>query len=223
MPYSHGSKVRLTSYDLPRFGGDTLFDRIARVVCTAGCLPRKELYEAWEVARRVRRHCRGGRVVDVAGGHGLLAHVLLLLDDTSPDARVVDPALPPSHLLLHRAIVEAWPRLDGRVTFVPADLGSVPIAADCLVVSSHACGALTDAVLARAVGARAPVAVLPCCHDARVSDGGPLRGWMDDALAIDAVRAVALDRAGYRVWTSVIPAEVTPKNRLIVAVPAAAR
>ena len=57
-------RAGLTPRDLGRFPSDTLFDRIARVVCRADCLPRKELYEAWEVARRVRRRFRGGRVVD---------------------------------------------------------------------------------------------------------------------------------------------------------------
>ena len=84
--FSHGARSRLTPYDLHLFGGDSLFERIARAVCEAGCLPRKELYEAWEVARRTRRRFRGGRVVDMAGGHGLLAQVMLLLDDSSPSA-----------------------------------------------------------------------------------------------------------------------------------------
>src|ERR671912_2300779 len=92
--FSHASTARLTSHDLGRFSGATLFDRIARAVCEAGCLPRKELYEAWEVARRTRRLFRGGRVLDVAGGHGLLAHVMLLLDDSSPNAIVLDKTLP---------------------------------------------------------------------------------------------------------------------------------
>ena len=65
-------------------------------MCEAGCLPRKELYKAWEVARRARRLFRGGRVVDVAGGHGLLAAIMLLLDDSSPRAIVVDPVVPAS-------------------------------------------------------------------------------------------------------------------------------
>lgn len=43
--FAHGRKDRLTEYDLGRFPGDSLFDRLARVVCRAGCLPRKELYE----------------------------------------------------------------------------------------------------------------------------------------------------------------------------------
>src|SRR3954470_19427403 len=94
--FSRSSGARLTDRDLDRFPGDTLFDRIAHVVCHAGCLPRKELYEAWEVARRVRRLFRGGRIVDLGAGHGLLAQILLLLDDSSSAALVVDTTLPPS-------------------------------------------------------------------------------------------------------------------------------
>jgi hypothetical protein len=93
--FAPGSRGRLTRYDLGRFPSETLFDRIGRAVCEAGCLPRKELYEAWEVARRARRLFRGGRVVDVAGGHGLLAAIMLLLDDSSPRAIVVDPVYRP--------------------------------------------------------------------------------------------------------------------------------
>src|SRR3954467_1200276 len=108
MAFSASSRARLTDHDLDRFAGSTLFDRVGRAVCHAGCLPRKELYEAWEVARRVRRLFRGGRVVDLGRGHGLLAQIMLLLDDTSPNAIVVDTALPPSAAKLHQALVQAW-------------------------------------------------------------------------------------------------------------------
>jgi len=217
--FSHGSKVRLTDRDLGRFPGDTLFDRIARAVCQAGCLPRKELYEAWEMARRVRRRFRGGRVVDLGAGHGLLGQVLLLLDDTSPSSLVVDTVLPPSCARLHEALVEAWPRLAGRVSFVTSSIGQVALYADDIVASSHACGALTDAVIARAVAVRARVAVLPCCHDPNVCETGGLTGWIDPALAIDVVRANRLRGADYRVWTQTIPASITPKNRLLLGTP----
>ena len=128
--FSRGSKGRLTRRDLDRFPGTTLFDRVARAVCEAGCLPRKELYEAWEVARRARRLFRGGRVVDIACGHGLLAHFMLLLDDTSPSALAADPSLPPSAARLHAALAEAWPRLHGRVAFVASGVDEVRIAAE---------------------------------------------------------------------------------------------
>jgi hypothetical protein len=216
MAYSLASKDRLTDYDLGRFPGETLFERVARAVCAARCLPRKELYEAWEVARRTRRRFRGGAVVDVGGGHGLLAHLVLLLDDTSPYALVLDPALPPSAVRLHQVLSERWPRLAARVMFVRGGLEAVRIRPSHLVVSSHACGALTDRVLDAVIAARARVAVLPCCHDVETCDAGRLTGWVDPALAIDIGRAARLERAGYTVWTQTIPTAITPKNRLLI-------
>lgn len=219
MPFSLASRGRLTDHDLGRFPGDTLLDHIGRAVCRAGCLPRKELYEAWETARRVRRLFRGGRVVDLGAGHGLLAQLMLILDDTSPHALAVDKIVPPSAATLHAALVERWPRLDGRVHFRESPLESVDILPTDIVMSVHACGRLTDLVLERAIAARARVAALPCCHDVDACDDGGLAGWMDPALAIDAMRARHLADAGYRIWTQVIPAEVTPKNRLLIGAP----
>ncbi len=217
--FSPSSRARLTAYDLERFPTSSLFDRIGRTVCEAGCLPRKELYESWEVARRTRRFFRGGRVVDLGGGHGLLSQLMLLLDDSSPVAIVVDPAIPPSAVAVHEVLVRAWPRLSGRIKFKTASLQSIELTHGDVVVSSHACGALTDQVIEHAVTARAPVAVLPCCHDVETCDAGSLGGWMDAELAIDTMRAVRLEGHGYRVWTQTIPAEITPKNRLLLAAP----
>jgi hypothetical protein len=219
MSFSPSSRGRLTTRDLERFPGDTLFDRVARAVCRAGCLPRKELYEAWEVARRVRRLFRGGRVVDLGGGHGLLAHVMVLLDDSSSDALVVDTVLPPSSAKVHEALVQDWPRLAGRIVWLASELEQVEIRSTDVVVSSHACGSLTDGVLDRAVGARARVAVLPCCHDLETCDAGGLTGWVDAPLAVDIVRATRLRERGYRIWTQTIPGDITPKNRLLLGEP----
>jgi hypothetical protein len=217
--FSPASRGRLTTRDLGRFAGDTLFDRLGRAVCAAGVLPRKELYEAWEVARRVRRRFRGGRVVDMAAGHGLLALVLVLLDDSTAEALAVDPVTPPSAAAVEAAVVATWPRLAGRVRRVTTPLDAVALHPGDLVVSSHACGALSDVILDRAIAARARVAVLPCCHDATTCDTGGLTGWMDEALAIDTVRALRLSAAAYDVWTQAIPEAITPKHRLLLGAP----
>jgi hypothetical protein len=217
--FSPASRGRLTDRDVDRFPDDTLFHRVARAVCHAGCLPRKELYEAWEMARRVRRLFRGGRIIDLGAGHGLLAEIMLLLDDSSPDALVVDKALPASTGKVYEAVVQAWPRLAGRVTFVQSAIDDVDIHSTDVVVSSHACGALTDLVLNLAVAARARVAVLPCCHDLAAGDAGGLSGWVDGPVAIDIVRAMRLTQRGYRIWTQAIPADITPKNRLLLGAP----
>ena len=227
--FSTSSRARLTGHDLGRFPGKTLFDRIGRAVCGAGCLPRKELYEAWEVARRVRRIVRGGRVVDLCGGHGLLAQIMLLLDDSSPLALVVDKKIAASASRVGESLATHWPRLRGRVTFLAADIGEFDIDTADVVVSSHACGDLTDVILERACRARAAVAVLPCCHDMvraspasvlpGVDDARSLEGWVDRALAIDIGRARWLEDKGYHVRTQTIPESITPKNRLLIGVP----
>lgn len=219
LAFAPSSKGRLTDRDLDRFPGGTLFQRIGRAVCHAGCLPRKELYEAWETARRVRRLFRGGRVVDLAAGHGLLAQILLLLDDSSPSALAVDTVVPASSVKLHRVLVEAWPRLAGRVTYVTGAMDEVDLLPTDVVVSNHACGALTDRVLQRAADARARVAVLPCCHDLASCEAGPFLGWTDGPMAVDLLRALRLERRGYRVWTQTIPSRITPKNRLLLGAP----
>jgi hypothetical protein len=220
--FSRSARGRLTVRDLGRFPDDTLFHRVARAVCHAGCLPRKELYEAWEMARRVRRLFRGGRVVDLGAGHGLLAQVMLLLDDSSPDALVIDSTLPTSRVAVHDALVAVWPRLAGRVAFVAGSMEDAEIRDTDVVVSCHACGALTDLVLQGAVAARARVAVLPCCHDLDTGETGRLTGWVDGPLAVDILRATALTQQGYRIWTQAIPADITVKNRLLLGAPASA-
>ena len=163
----------------------------------------------------------GGRVLDLGGGHGLLAQVMLLLDDSSPNALVIDKTLPASSAKLHDCIVETWPRLAGRIAFVASAIEDIEILDTDIVVSSHACGALTDQVLDRAAAAHARVAVLPCCHDLDSGDDGGLSGWVDGALAIDLVRAMRLEQQGYRIWTQAIPEGITPKNRLLLGEPVA--
>ena len=218
--FSHSSKGRLTDRDLGRFPDRTLFHRVARAVCHAGCLPRKELYEAWEVARRVRRLFRGGRIVDLCAGHGLLAQIMLILDDSSAGVLAVDKTLPLSTGTLHDALAHTWPRLAGRVEFIASEIDAVQVFHSDIVVSAHACGALTDRVLQRAADARARVAVLPCCHDLETCDAGSLTGWVDGPVAIDVRRAMRLEQQGYRVWTQTIPVDITPKNRLLIGAPA---
>lgn len=77
---------------------EALFHRLARVVCRVDCIPRKELFEAWSMARCLVHYffvttpsssssaCAAlsplpppTRIVDVAAGHGLLSWTVLLL------------------------------------------------------------------------------------------------------------------------------------------------
>ena len=217
-------KGRLTKRDLDRFPDDTLFDRLARTVCEAGCLPRKELYEAWEMARRVRRLFRGGRVLDLGGGHGLLAQVMLLLDDSSPNALVIDKTLPrvereaarrarcrrgrgcrdASRLSPARSTTSTFstPTSSCRVTRAARSPIGFSIAPQPRVRASRSCRAATISI--QAMTADCP-------------------GGSTAPLAIDIVRAMRLAQQGYRIWTQAIPAGITPKNRLLLGAPTSGR
>ena len=210
------SKNRLTPRQQPLFPGDNLFDKIARAVCRAGTLPRKELHEAWEMAKRVRRRYRGGRVLDLACGHGLLAHIMLILDDSSKTALAVDSNIPLNARKLSDSLIASWPRLKDRVIYQEGTIQEVSVLPDDLVVSAHACGSLTDLIIDKAIEQRARVAVLPCCHNLKESSTDGLEGWMDKTLAVDTARAVKLRAKGYRIVTQKIPDDITPKNRLLM-------
>jgi len=210
------SKNRLTPRQEAFFSGNSLFDKIARAVCRAGTLPRKELHEAWEMAKRVRRRYRGGRIVDLACGHGLLAHIMLILDDSSKTAIAVNKKIPLNAKKLSNALVTSWPRLKDRVIYKQMPVQDITILPDDIVVSAHACGSLTDLIIDKAIEQHARVAVLPCCHDLKESSTNGLEGWMDKTLAVDTVRAVRLRSKGYRIVTQKIPGDITPKNRLLM-------
>lgn len=215
------SRAVLAPRHVEEFEGDTLFARLARAVCGADCLPRKELFESWEFARRVRRRLRGGRIVEIGAGHGLTSFVLLLLDPASREALCLDRKEPPSHAKVAAALYATWPELEGRLRFVRArfDKAALEATPDDLVVSVHGCGTLTDRALDLAIAARAPVAVLPCCHAVKRSDTGQLDGWLDGPLAVDVTRAARLRHAGYHVVTQRIPEAITPQNRLLMGRP----
>ncbi len=215
--FGQASRSRLTRYDLERFPGTTLLDEIGRTLCEAECLPRKELFESWHMARRVARKMKGTRVVDLACGHALVGQIMMLIDPALVETLAVDKKLPPSAERVTTAMSRRWPRLGGKVTLQQAQIEAVALRDGDIVVCCHGCGALTDKVIEVAIAAHVPVAVLPCCHAVSTCDDGGLSGWMDPSLAIDATRAAVLRAHGYRVKTQHIPDTLTAKNRLLLA------
>ncbi len=168
------------------------------------------------MARRVRRRYRSGRVMDLACGHGLLAHIMLILDDSSKAAIAVDKNIPLNAEKLSKILIDTWPRLKGRIIYKKTFIQDIRILPDDIVVSAHACGSLTDLIIDKAIKQHARVAVLPCCHNLKKSSTYGLEGWMDKTLAVDAVRAVKLRSMGYKIVIQKIPSDITPKNRLLM-------
>lgn len=221
MALKPSSRARLNRTTLDQFPKDTLFDALGRAVSEAECLPRKEFFETWAVAKRVRRRLKGGPIVELAAGHGLLAYMLLLLDKSSGPAICLDRRRPKSADRLAESLCKAWPRLADQVSYREESLTGFEVPEGALVVSVHACGRLTDKVLDVAIGARARVAVVPCCQNLRLCDTAGLEAWLEGRLAIDVVRALRLRDAGYAIHAQTISDEITPQNRLLIGVPKA--
>ena len=150
----------------------SLWPQVVDTVCSAGVLPRKELFEAWEVAVCVDAAFPAiPLVADLAAGHGLLAWLLLLLGARRGVRRravCVDTRLPDAALSLSDAFGERWPQLRGQHQYVEGTLDAVSAApGEALFTSVHACGPLSDRVIERAVASACPVALVPCCHSLR--------------------------------------------------------
>ena len=216
-----GSRNKLSPSHARYYADEGLLDTLGRAICAVDCLPRKELHEAWEMATRVRAWLAGEpivRVVDLCAGYGLLAQVLLLQgNDLHATALAVDVRPAKNYALVHDAVVAAFPSLAGRVAFERARLEDVALDPSDVIVSSHACGELSDTVLSRAAALGARVALMPCCH--RTRRRTDLVGLADPAAVIDEERATWLVERGYDVVVDAIPANVSGKNRLLLGRP----
>ncbi|MFT6234569.1 MAG: hypothetical protein ACJAZO_005092 [Myxococcota bacterium] len=213
------SRERLSNRDLHRFTGDSLMDSVATVICGAECLARKEFFESYEVAKRILRRHRGGPVVDLAGGHGLVGFFVALMDRGTGSIVVVDKRIPKSAARLREALSVKWPFITEKWNFEEGKVEDAVITSADRVLGIHACGRLTDAVLGLADKHRARVAVLPCCHSHATLDSGGLEGWMPMDVAIDATRAAMLKAANYQVFTTTISEDITPMNRMLLGTP----
>jgi len=209
----------------------SFFADVAAIVCQAEAVPRKELFESWEVANHIDANFpQATRIADLAAGHGLLGWFLLLLAKRRkrPCSVVsVDVRMPPSAGAIRQVITNSWPDLAERMHYVVGNLKHVDADPNVLLISVHACGPLTDVVIERAVACGASVVVMPCCHSLR-QPLPPAPGLTAVKLAnrakefgvahaMDAERIDALRSLGYTVTQEYCDDEVTNRNRLILA------
>lgn len=181
-------------------------------------------------------------VQDLCCGHGLTG---MLFAACNPQRRssksmkvtasLVDRFEPPSHQQLRETIAEVCPWIRGEesIRFTPSTLDAYfeesesksndnaddgPNHAS-VIISTHACGSLTDDVLQYAIDSKsAAIAVMPCCYTG-TDKGSPygVRRALGVSMAADVGRSFFLQDCGYHVDFATIPIEVTPMNRIIVA------
>lgn len=243
---------------------DALFDEFAIAVCNAGVVARKEVFETWATAlyihdsflknknnqQQEEEQCIR-RVADIAAGHGLLAWSLLILDDeqrrnqqtTTNDevtyqpltAFCLDVHMPPSAERVQKAMLETWPHLEKQFDYVEGRLEQLVPHRSCLLAGVHACGTLSDVLVATAAECAVPLALVPCCHSRKrkvlEACASPFarreyeliyntKGTITDLVdRLDEARMVALENSGMDVDELFIPEIFTGKNRLIMGYP----
>ena len=194
-------------------------------LCATGAMPRKEIFETWSAALYIHETFgdQVRRVCDVAAGHSLLAWALLVLDDSGNNENVdkpltvlcVDRRMPPSAEVIRLAMIDRWPHLEERFDFVEGSLEQLQPHPSCLLASVHACGGLSDLLIASAASSQSPIALVPCCHTRKKK---ALLGASDFARAeygaiidadevkdlttmLDMAREAALRNAGFSLCT----------------------
>jgi 8-oxo-dGTP pyrophosphatase MutT (NUDIX family) len=204
----------------------------SRLICSPTI---KEFKEAFAFAKAVKncfKKTTFGVILDVAGGHGALAAILMLLFDVQ-NAVVIDPAD-----VGKGSVKRAWGSfLEGRRlefrheclrTGLVAELDrflSLGVAPErILVVACHACQHLSEETLQIACAKyRATAAIMPCCQK-DVSPGG---AWKQTSRnlnlplpsVMDLLLAGKVMAWSYDVRMKTIHENITPQNRVILCRP----
>jgi len=194
----------------------------------------KEFKEAYAFAKAVQSSFRKSKfdiVMDVAGGHGALAALLLIMLPSVQEAIVIDPAD-----VGNKSVQRAWGSFySGKIlrylheclrTGLPEELERYQNL-NVLVVACHACQHLSEEVLEISCTFGASAAVMPCCQ----RDTSPGCSWKNTSknLGIPIAKTMDILLAGrvmglrnssnetaYDVRIKTIDEKITPQNRIIM-------
>lgn len=220
-----GARAKIGRNSLPYFQGRGPADRLVRELAEERALPIKEIVEACEFFAVVRRHLRSPRVADLCSGHGLAGILFAAFEHRRIDEVLLcDKRRPRNFDAVWRAALRAAPWIESRVRYLEGPLARTrsELAPGTAVLGLHACGRLTDTCFEIASELGGAAAVMPCCRSHRETDAPEgLREALGGDLAYDIDRTYAMEARGYRVRWREIPPEITPMNRVLIAVPRA--
>jgi len=171
-------------------------------------------------------------IKDLCCGHGLTGMLFLAclppgrIQNTTIQTILVDQTEPQSHSILRDCISEICPWIsEETVTFISSPLEEYTLNevkdedGATIVISTHACGSLTDRVIEYGItNAVSSLAVMPCCYTG-TDRGAPygIRRMLGVSLSADIRRSFHLQDHDYHVDFASIPKAITPMNRIILA------
>ncbi|GMH72086.1 hypothetical protein TL16_g05826 [Triparma laevis f. inornata] len=192
-------------------------------------------------------------VKDYCAGHGLTGLLFLccnpkLASTSSMRLQSIDIKVPPAHAEIVESLEQVCPWIRGKHEFLIADINDDYVDNNnnnnnddyvnnsnnnnddsyTITLALHACGSLTDAVIAKATtssatsssaSATSRLALMPCCPPPSNSLQIPLgiKRLYGNREASDIERCYVLKAKGYHVDFTSIPKEITVMNRIIIA------
>ena len=201
------------------FTQDNLHDRLVRALAVEGVLPIKEVLESFEFFERIRKEMRSPNMADLCCGHGLVGILFAVFERCVDRVVLIDAQEPPSHKKTLACIAAVCPWIRDKLSYRTARIDVAPelLEPGTTVVSTHACGKLTDYCLEVAIRLNGKVAVMPCCYPKRACPAPEaVRRSLGHELGFDIDRTYRLEKAGYHVRWTAIPRPITPMNRIII-------
>lgn len=222
-------------------GADSLFDQVGRALCDLNYLAKKELFESYAFAARAKRFIsrfpKGEpvKIIDVGSGHGLTSFFFASFNPSRVSScQVIDPLTPERLDCLWGSLKQIAPRVCQKV-----ERSSLPFAewyeqfeassesekAHCWI-GCHACGELSDAILAVACYRKEPFFLMPCCPNRKVKGAWPegfeslvlpdIPSEQNLGFALDLLRLGRVQSKGYKVTLRKIDPAITPFNRVLI-------
>lgn len=202
------------------FTSDSLQDTFLREIAKQKMIPVKEVLETFELFGRIRKTVRSSFVADLFCGHGLLGLLFAIFERKVDRVLMIDRKAPDSQQKLMEIAARVAPWAVDKIEIRKADisLNDDWIEDGCAVVSSHACGILSDMCIDIAIKTNGPIGLLPCCYP-RKGCRAPqaVQQAVGLKMAHDIDRTYRLEQAGYLVKWATIPEEITPMNRVLIA------
>ena len=216
--FKSGARFR-PSYFEEYFKGDSLQNKLLKEIAYDHLLPIKEVLESFEYFAKIRKKVKAELMCDLCCGHGLLGVLFAVFEKKVSKVYLVDRNEPPSRKKLIAACMKVAPWIEPKLINIKDKISpeSSWLEEGMAVVSTHACGVLTDLTIDIALKTKGPVAIMPCCYpESKCKAPIALQSNLGFETAFDIDRTYKLENAGYHVNWSSISSSITPMNRVIV-------
>ena len=212
-----GARFR-PSYFEEYFKGDSLQNKLLKEIAYSNLLPVKEVLESFEYFAAVRRQIKAEVMCDLCCGHGLVGLLFAIFEKKVSKVILVDRTEPESRQKLVKALSKVAPWIEDKIIQVEDKISTEPawLEKDMSVISTHACGTLTDLCIDIAIKVNGNIAVMPCCYPEKKCPAPvSLQTNLGFETAFDIHRTYTLENAGWHVRWKSIPSSITPMNRII--------